>query len=57
VSLRREGKTVLLITHKLREIREVTDVRHRDAPGASRRTLATTETTPEQLAEQMVGRR
>src|SRR2546427_603509 len=56
VSLRREGKTVLLITHKLREIREVTDVVTVMRQGRVVATLATTETTPEQLAEQMVGR-
>ncbi len=56
VSLRREGKTVLLITHKLREIREVTDVVTVMRQGRVVATLATTETTPEQLAELMVGR-
>jgi len=55
-SLRRESKTVLLITHKLREIREVTDVVTVMRQGRVVATLATTETTPEQLAEQMVGR-
>ena len=34
-ALRDEGKTVLLITHKLREIREVTDVGDRDARRAA----------------------
>ncbi len=55
-SLRREGKTVLLITHKLREVREVTDVVTVMRQGRVVATLATTETTPEQLAELMVGR-
>jgi general nucleoside transport system ATP-binding protein len=56
-SLRREGKTVLLITHKLREIREVTDVVTVMRQGGIVATLPTGETTPEQLAELMVGRK
>ena len=55
-ALRGEGKTVILITHKLREIREVTDevtvMRH----GRVVATLPTADTTPERLAELMVGR-
>ena len=56
-SLRSEGKTVLLITHKLREIREVTDVVTVMRQGRIVATLPTAQTTPEQLAELMVGRR
>jgi simple sugar transport system ATP-binding protein len=56
-SLRDEGKTVVLITHKLREIRELTDVVTVMRRGRVVATLATTETTPEQLAELMVGRK
>ncbi|WP_116134911.1 ABC transporter ATP-binding protein [Tropicimonas sp. IMCC34043] len=55
--LRDEGKTIVLITHKLREIMEVTDtvsVMRRGEMGA---TLTTSETNPEQLAELMVGRK
>jgi ABC-type uncharacterized transport system ATPase subunit len=55
-SLRREGKTVLLITHKLREIREATDVVTVMRQGQVVATLPTAETTPERLAELMVGR-
>ncbi|PYM11738.1 MAG: heme ABC transporter ATP-binding protein [Candidatus Rokuibacteriota bacterium] len=55
-SLRNEGKTVLLITHKLREIREVTDVVTVMRQGRVVRTLRTAETTPEGIAELMVGR-
>jgi general nucleoside transport system ATP-binding protein len=56
-ALRGEGKTVVLITHKLREIREVTDVVTVMRQGRVVATLPTAETTPEQLAELMVGRR
>ena len=56
VSLRGEGKAVLLITHKLREIRAVTDVVTVMRQGRIVATLPTAETTAEQLAELMVGR-
>ena len=56
-SLRSEGKTVLLITHKLREILEVTDVVTVMRQGHVVATLPTAATTPEQLAELMVGRK
>jgi general nucleoside transport system ATP-binding protein len=56
-SLRAEGKTVVLITHKLREIREVTDVVTVMRQGQVVATLPTAETTAEQLAELMVGRK
>jgi simple sugar transport system ATP-binding protein len=55
-SLRGEGKTVVLITHKLREVREVTDAVTVMRHGRIVATLPTAETTPEQLAELMVGR-
>jgi general nucleoside transport system ATP-binding protein len=55
-SLRRQGKTVLLITHKLREIREATDVVTVMRQGRVVATLPTAETTPQALAELMVGR-
>jgi general nucleoside transport system ATP-binding protein len=55
-SLRDEGKAVLLITHKLREIRAVTDVVTVMRHGRIVATLPTAETTAEQLAELMVGR-
>ena len=56
-ALRGEGKTVVLVTHKLREIREVTDVVTVMRQGRVVATRPTAETTPEQLAELMVGRR
>ena len=55
-TLREQGKTILLITHKLREIMAVTDevsVMRRGEMVASRRTA---ETSVEELAELMVGR-
>jgi general nucleoside transport system ATP-binding protein len=56
-ALRGEGKTVVLITHKLREIREVTDVVTVMRQGRVVATLPTAGTPPEQLAELMVGRK
>jgi simple sugar transport system ATP-binding protein len=56
-SLQSEGKTVVLITHKLREIREVTDVVTVMRQGQVVATLPTTGTTAERLAELMVGRK
>jgi simple sugar transport system ATP-binding protein len=55
--LRNQGKTVILITHKLREIMAVTDAVSVMRRGEMAATLKTAETTPEQLAELMVGRR
>jgi simple sugar transport system ATP-binding protein len=55
--LRDQGKTIILITHKLREIMAITDtvsVMRRGEMVATRRTA---ETTVEELAELMVGRR
>jgi general nucleoside transport system ATP-binding protein len=56
-SLREQGKTVLLVTHKLREIRDVTDVVTVMRQGGVVTTRPTAETTAEALAELMVGRR
>ncbi len=55
--LRDQGKTVILITHKLREIMAVTDMVSVMRRGEIAATLPTAETTPERLAELMVGRR
>ncbi len=55
-ALSAEGKTVVLITHKLREIRDVTDVVTVMRQGRVVATRPTAETTPEMLAELMVGR-
>jgi simple sugar transport system ATP-binding protein len=55
--LRDEGKTIVLITHKLREIMEITDSVSVMRRGEMTATVATAETSPEQLAELMVGRK
>ncbi len=55
-SLREQGKTIVLITHKLREIMHITDnvsVMRRGTMVAHRETA---KTTPAELAELMVGR-
>jgi general nucleoside transport system ATP-binding protein len=56
-SLRDEGKTILLITHKLREIMAVTDDVSVMRRGRMVKTLETARTSPAELAELMVGRR
>lgn len=55
--LREEGKTIILITHKLREIMEITDTVSVMRRGQMTATVKTADTTPEQLAELMVGRK
>ncbi|WP_293577275.1 ABC transporter ATP-binding protein [Phaeobacter sp.] len=55
--LRAEGKTIILITHKLREIMEYTDTVSVMRRGEMTATVKTAETNPEQLAELMVGRK
>ncbi len=55
--LKDEGKTIILITHKLREIMEVTDTVSVMRRGEMTATVKTAETSPEQLAELMVGRK
>jgi simple sugar transport system ATP-binding protein len=54
--LKEQGKTIVLITHKLREIMAVTDVVSVMRKGALIDTLETRTTTPAKLAELMVGR-
>lgn len=56
-NLRKEGKTIILITHKLREIMSVTDTVSVMRRGEMTATVKTSETSPEQLAELMVGRK
>jgi simple sugar transport system ATP-binding protein len=56
-SLRRQGKTIILITHKLREIMAVTDRVSVMRRGEMVATLETASTSPAELAELMVGRR
>jgi ABC-type uncharacterized transport system ATPase subunit len=55
--LKDQGKTIVLITHKLREIMEITDTVSVMRRGEMTATVKTAETSPEQLAELMVGRK
>ena len=55
--LKAEGKTVILITHKLQEVMEVTDRVTVMRDGAVAGTLNTADTNKRELAELMVGRR
>ncbi|MDI7862836.1 ABC transporter ATP-binding protein [Rhizobiaceae bacterium n13] len=55
--LRDQGKTVIFITHKLREIMAITDEVSVMRRGEMVATRKTAETTVEELAELMVGRR
>jgi len=55
--LKEQGKTVVLITHKLREIMAITDNVSVMRQGTMVATRKTSETTVEELAELMVGRR
>jgi len=55
--LRTEGKTIILITHKLREIMEITDTVSVMRRGEMTATVKTSETNPAHLAELMVGRK
>jgi simple sugar transport system ATP-binding protein len=56
-ALKAQGKTVVLITHKLREIMAVTDRVSVMRRGEMVATVVTAETSPPLLAEMMVGRR
>ncbi|MDH2325319.1 ABC transporter ATP-binding protein [Cereibacter sp. SYSU M97828] len=55
--LREQGKTVILITHKLREIMAITDNVSVMRRGEIVGTVKTAETSPPALAELMVGRK
>ena len=55
--LKDEGKTIILITHKLREIMHATDTVSVMRRGEMTATVKTAETSPEELAELMVGRK
>jgi simple sugar transport system ATP-binding protein len=55
--LKSEGKTIILITHKLREIMEITDTVSVMRRGEMTATVKTQDTSPPELAELMVGRK
>ncbi len=56
-NLKKEGKTIILITHKLREIMDITDTVSVMRRGEMTSTVNTVDTSPEDLAERMVGRK
>ncbi len=56
-NLRREGKSIILITHKLREIMEATDSCSVMRRGEMVETVKTADSSPAELAELMVGRK
>ena len=56
-NLRDQGKTIILITHKLREIMDATDTVSVMRAGEMTATLETKKTSPEELAELTVGRK
>ena len=55
-NLVKEGKSIILITHKLKEIMEIADTVTIIRRGKVIDTLACSETNPQILAEKMVGR-
>jgi len=55
--LKAQGKTIILITHKLREIMDATDSVSVMRRGEMTATVKTADTSPEALAELMVGRK
>ncbi len=55
--LKDEGKTIILITHKLREIMDITDTVSVMRRGEMTATVKTAETSPAEIAELMVGRK
>lgn len=55
--LRDEGKTIILITHKLREIMDITNTVSVMRRGEMTATVKTVDTSPADLAELMVGRK
>ncbi|GAA0308527.1 ABC transporter ATP-binding protein [Rhodovulum strictum] len=56
-NLKSQGKTIILITHKLREIMAITDTVSVMRRGQMVATLETAQTSPGELAELMVGRK
>ncbi len=56
-NLRDQGKTIILITHKLREIMDATDTVSVMRQGEMTATVKTADTSPPELAELMVGRK
>ena len=55
-AMKEDGKAIILITHKLNEVMEVSDVVAVLRKGRHISTVRTSETNPQQLTEMMVGR-
>ena len=55
-AMKEDGKAIILITHKLNEVMEVSDVVAVLRKGQHIRTVRTAETNPQHLTEMMVGR-
>ena len=56
-NMKREGKTIILITHKLKEIKQTADRCTIIRKGKSIKTVEVSSTSEEEMAELMVGRR
>lgn len=55
-AMRDDGKAIFLITHKLNEVMEISDVVAVLRKGKHIKTVRTAETTPQELTDMMVGR-
>lgn len=55
-AMKEDGKAIILITHKLNEVMEISDVVAVLRSGRHIKTVRTSETTPKELTEMMVGR-
>jgi len=56
-AMRDDGKAVILITHKLNEVMEISDVVAVLRKGEHIKTVRTKETTPQELTDMMVGKK
>ena len=56
-AMRDDGKAIILITHKLNEVKEISDVVAILRKGEHIKTVRTSEVTEQQMTEMMVGRK
>ncbi len=56
-AMKADGKSIIIITHKLNEVMEISDVVAVLRKGKHIKTVKTKETTPSELTEMMVGRK
>ena len=56
-AMKQDGKVIIIITHKLNEVMEVSDVVSVLRKGQHIKTVKTSETNPKELTEMMVGRK